>query len=111
MNEERRRQLMYELAQAVTKEWADRGQLLEGGWQAYAQTTLFDAHPVQVSEMRKAYFLGAQHVFASLMQVLDTDRKPTEQDLKVVTLIHEELEGFRLSQTRAFSAGASADGG
>lgn len=109
MNEERRRRALAELVQSVTKQWADQGQLLEGGWQAYVVTTLFDAHPTQLSEMRKAYFLGAQHVFASLMQVLDTDRKPTEQDLKVVTLIHEELEGFRLSQTRAFSAGATPD--
>ncbi|HEY1900754.1 MAG TPA: hypothetical protein VGG49_13280 [Steroidobacteraceae bacterium] len=45
--------------------------------------------------MRKAYMLGAQHLYASMIGIMDADREPTVQDLRRMELIHNELEAFR----------------
>jgi hypothetical protein len=86
------------LIEAILAEWADKGKILEGGWQAYVATSGLKAAPeIQRREMRKAFMLGAQHLFASVMNILSPDEEPTEQDMKRMSLIHEELEAFRAS--------------
>lgn len=83
------------LASAIAREWADKGQLIEGGWQAFRHICLKDAPEEQVREMRKAFWLGAQHLHGSMMQALDPDREPTERDLVVMSNIFHELQKFR----------------
>lgn len=83
----------------IIAEWADRGKLIEGGWQAYiafgsAVALASDQH---LRDMRKAYMLGAQHLFASVVMMLDPGAEPTERDMKRMSMIHEELEAFRRS--------------
>ena len=88
------------LIDSITSEWADKGKLIEGGWWAYVATSgLTTAPETQRTEMRKAYMLGAQHLFASLMGILDSDREPTAKDLHRMDLIHQELDAFRRSLT------------
>lgn len=82
---------------AITKHWADQGKIIEGGWQALKITALQGAEPLQISEMRKAYWLGAQHLWASVFSFLEQRIEPTEADLHRMTLIHDELEAFRRS--------------
>lgn len=80
---------------ALTKEWADKGLIVEGGWRAFVATALKDAPEQQVREMRKAYFLGAQHVFASMLSFLDgPGDDATEQDMRRMGLLHNELDAF-----------------
>jgi hypothetical protein len=56
MNEQQRR-----VHDAIAKKLTDEGKLIEVGWQAMHLYVLpKDAPPVQVSEMRKAFFMGAQ---------------------------------------------------
>jgi hypothetical protein len=82
----------------ILAEWADKGKIIEGGWMAYVATSGLETAPeVQRVEMRKAYMLGAQHLFASIMGILDPGSEPTEKDLKRMDLIHNELEAFRRS--------------
>jgi len=82
----------------ILAEWADKGKIIEGGWMAYVATSgLGSAPEMQRTEMRKAYMLGAQHLFASIMGILDPGSEPTEKDLKRMDLIHHELEAFRRS--------------
>lgn len=82
----------------ILAEWADKGKIIEGGWQTFVVTGgLLNAPEQQLKEMRKAYMLGAQHLYASMMAVMDEDREPTERDMKRMSLIHEELETFRRS--------------
>jgi hypothetical protein len=82
----------------VLAEWADKGKIIEGGWMAYVATSgLETASETQRTEMCKAYMLGAQHLFASIMGILDPGSEPTEKDLKRMGLIHNELEAFRRS--------------
>lgn len=75
-----------------------QGKLIEGGWVAYVATSGLDTAPeLQRTEMRKAYMLGAQHLFASIMGILDSDREPTAKDMQRMDLIHRELDAFRRS--------------
>lgn len=89
---------MEALIEKITAEWADQGKVIEGGWRAFVVISgLANAPEIQLREMRKAYFLGAQHLWASINSALDPDREPTERDLRRMSLIHEELEAFRRS--------------
>lgn len=84
----------------ILAEWSDKGKLIEGGWWAYVATSGLETAPkLQRTEMRKAYMLGAQHLFASIMGILDPGAEPTEKDLKRMDLIHRELDAFRRSLT------------
>jgi hypothetical protein len=90
---EQEKQHVHAIAERVTKELADSGQIIEGGWRAYLILTgMASASDVQISECRKAYYAGAQHLFGSIMATLDSGTEPTEADLKRITLINEELD-------------------
>jgi hypothetical protein len=52
------------------------------------------APPIQISEMRKAYFFGAQHLFASVLNMLDPGSDPTDKDLRRMDLLEQELKAF-----------------
>jgi hypothetical protein len=88
------------LIEKILAEWADKGKIVEGGWHAFVMSSRrADLSGVQLSEMRKAYMLGAQHLFSCIMTILDPGEEPTERDLKRMDLIHNELEEFRRSLT------------
>ena len=83
------------IADAAAKEFVDRGQLIEAGWAALRATWLSpNAPPNQVKAMRYAYMAGAQHLFASIMGVLDAGEEPTAGDLHRMELISRELTAF-----------------
>jgi hypothetical protein len=63
-----------------------------------------DAPEVQVNEMRMAFFAGAQHVFASIVSMLEPGAEATDNDLMRMSLIQIELEIF-VQQFKARSAG------
>lgn len=101
MNEQQRK-----LHDEIAKKLTDEGKLIEAGWATMNALVLpADAPPVQRSEMRKAFFMGAQHLYASIMAIMDADRDPTAQDLKRMGLIHNELEAFRMEITSAHKPG------
>lgn len=87
-----------ELIEKITREWAAKGKILEGGWLAYAATGMaLTTDPAKLAELRKAYFLGAQHLFASIMGMFDPGSDATEGDLRRMDLIHAELQAFEES--------------
>jgi hypothetical protein len=53
-----------------------------------------DAPLVQLEECKLAFFAGAQHLFGSLMTVVDPGEEPTEADLRKMDLIDRELRRF-----------------
>ncbi len=74
---------------------ADDGKLIESGWIGLRKMWLpEDATAEQVAELRKAFMAGADHLFASIMNILDDDREPTADDLRRMDLIHNELDEF-----------------
>jgi hypothetical protein len=90
-----------ELAKVAT----DKGLILELGWISMLRYVVpKDAPEVQVDEMRKAFFMGAEHLFSSIISILDPGAEPTEKDLDRMTLIYKELEAFRKEVTSHHTA-------
>ena len=95
-----RHRITEQLAAELAKVATDKGQILELGWIAMLRYVVpKDATETQVSEMRKSFFMGAEHLFSSIMSILDPGAEPTERDLNRMTLIHKELEAFRKEVT------------
>jgi len=82
------------IAQA-TKALVDQGKLIEAGWVGYQMAVLpKDAPDIQVQECRIAFFAGAQHVFGSIMTMLDPGDDVTDADLSRMEMIDLELAEF-----------------
>lgn len=95
MGEAKRRRMIGQVVDAVTGDMADRGRLIEVGWIALRKMAMApDATETQVTEMRMAFFAGAQHLFHSIMGVLDPGAEPTDRDLVRMDLIDSELRAF-----------------
>lgn len=87
-----------EVLTELSKVLTDQGKIIEAGWTGYRMGVLpGDCSQVQIDETRLAFFAGAQHLFASMMSILDPGAEPTENDLKRMDLIHEELNQFSAS--------------
>jgi hypothetical protein len=79
----------------LSRRLADEGKLIEAGWAALRiQAIPLNAPAVQLQEMRMAYMAGAQHLFSSIMTILEPGQDETEADLTRMDLIHKELEAF-----------------
>lgn len=79
----------------LAKRLADEGKLMAAGFVSLRSSCIPpDASEIQIREMRMAFFAGAQHLFGSLMAVMDGDREPTKADLQRVSLIADELGAF-----------------
>jgi len=85
----------YQAAIQLSKVLADEGKLIEGGWVVLRSMIPPDASQAQIDEMRLAYMAGAEHLFASLLTILDPGTEPTDADLRRVDLINEELNVWR----------------
>lgn len=84
-----------EFINRVTKDASDQGRLIEVGWLSLRAMAIPDnASDIQVREMRKAFFAGAQHLYASIMGILDPGQEPTEADMSRMRLIDSELRGW-----------------
>lgn len=91
MDEKDRMAKLAELSRALT----DQGKLIEAGWIGLRLAAIpTDAPEIQLQEMRNAFFAGAQHLFSSIMTIMDEDREPTEADLERMSLISNELDVF-----------------
>jgi hypothetical protein len=104
MGEAKRKEQIRGIVHAIITEWADKGMLIEGGFRsmvavAYDQPeTITEA---QMADMRRVFFAGAQHLFASLIDALDPDNEPTDADMRKMYLIQSELDAF-LEETRKY---------
>jgi hypothetical protein len=79
----------------LTRELTDQGKLIEAGWIGLRLAAVPDnASAIQLDEMRSAFFAGAQHLFTSIMTILEPGAEPTDVDLNRLTLINDELMEF-----------------
>ena len=79
----------------LSRELVDKGKLIESGWVGLrVACDLHDAPKQQLDEMRNAFFAGAQHLFSSIMTILEPDAEPTDKDLQRMDLIDKELRAF-----------------
>ncbi|MGO1078313.1 hypothetical protein [Inquilinus sp. CA228] len=88
----------------LSRELTDEGKLIEAGWVGLRLAAIPEgASKTQLQEMRKAFFAGAQHLFSSIMTILDGDREPTADDLRRMNLIDVELRSFAHDLEREIS--------
>lgn len=79
----------------LSRQLVDDGKLIEAGWVGLRLAAIpDDASKTQLEEMRKAFFAGAQHLYASIMTIMDEDREPTPADLRRLEFIDAELKAF-----------------
>lgn len=77
------------------QELTAKGKLLEAGWLGFRLAVVPpDAPPIQLDEMRMAFFGGAQHLLTSIMTMLDPGAEETDADLERMNQIQAELAAF-----------------
>lgn len=82
-------------ANAVAQRLTDEGKLIEAGWVGYQHLVLSPSAPqIQIDECRMAFFCGAQHLFGSIIGMLDPGADPTTADLQRMSQIDAELRAF-----------------
>lgn len=92
MDQQQRRQMIDE----ISKRLVDDGKPVEAGWVVMESIILSPDTPIpMVEQYRRTFFLGAQHLFATMYAILDSDREPTEKDMERMDKIHAELEAFK----------------
>lgn len=80
------------LCTKVAKDLVDRGLIVRAGCKVLLAMNLPED---RTEALRFAFFAGAEHLYGSLMAVMDADREVTERDLACVSKIHAELEEWR----------------
>lgn len=83
-------------AQQLADNWADQGKVMRGGWEAFDYYFCKGMTEEQRATHRKAFFLGAEHLFSTVMMILGPEQEPTERDLQRMSLVSAELEAFKL---------------
>ncbi len=79
----------------LARQLIEQGSLIEAGWVSMRQLTLPQDTPKdQLEQMRETFFAGAQHVFGSMMTMLEAGDDPTSADLRRMKNIAFELEEF-----------------
>lgn len=79
----------------LTRQLADEGRLIEAGWIGLRLAAIpLDAPPTQLDEMHKAYMAGAQHLWASIMTMLDPAPEEAAADMRKMSLIEAELAAY-----------------
>lgn len=81
--------------EAITRKLTDDGLIIEAGWVLLRAIAIPPNAPqVQIDEMQTAFFAGADHLFSSIMCMLDADREPTDNDMRRMSQIQGELDYF-----------------
>lgn len=92
-----KREAVEAAAHETAKALIDQGMLLEAGFALFATYVIpKDAPAIQLQEMRLAFMAGADHVFSTVMGVLDPEEEPTDEDMRRMELIHAEIEKWRV---------------
>lgn len=73
----------------------DNGMLIEAGWLGLRIAAVpLDAPAIQLENMRNAFFAGARHLMTTILNIMDDDRGPTDDDLHRMDQIEAELDAF-----------------
>lgn len=81
--------------QQLHRAFADSGKLIEAGWISLRIVAIPPGAPqIQIDEMRNAFMAGAQHLWASINQFLDSGDEATAADERRMRLIQAELDAF-----------------
>lgn len=92
-----RREAIHKIASEITGRMVDQNCIIEIGFAAMLSITYPDWKSLpreQIKQLRMAFFGGAQHLFGSIMTMLDPGSEPTERDLRRMELISHELDTY-----------------
>src|SRR5262245_8222617 len=92
-----RREAIRRIAERVTGHFVDKGEVIALGFAAFIVAAYDDYETMpldQLAQLRAAYFAGAQHLFASIGNMMDAGDEPTEADMRRMALINHELNAF-----------------
>ena len=78
----------------LARKLADGGNLIESGWIAFRAVFMREASANTLAVTRLAYMSGAQHLFASIMAMLEPGETETPADLARMDQINAELTVF-----------------
>lgn len=92
---EAKRRVVHGAVHHITNAAADRGSLMAIGFAAFIATAKPPIPDADLPRWRDAFFAGAQHLWASVFEVLDEGSEPTNRDLRRMDLIHHELTAWR----------------
>lgn len=102
MSEERDAQRARKIALEAQRQLVAQGKAIEGGFAAYHLMVLQGAGPIQLLETRRAFYAGAQHLFSTIMHMLDPGDDPTADDLTRMDLIDKELRDWARAEAADF---------
>ena len=90
-----------QLTELLEQKLVDDGKLMEAGFRALQVYFIpKSASQDQINDMRMAYFAGAQHLWSSVMGILDPGEEPTEKDMRRMSNINDELSAWTNEMTR-----------
>lgn len=92
-----RREAIGKVADALAGHYVDRGLVIAMGFAAMVEASYPEWRNLpkqQYDDLRAAFFCGAQHLFGSIMSILDPDEEPTERDMRRMNMIVHELDAF-----------------
>lgn len=84
------------VAVALIQQLADECRLIEAGFDVFSHHVLAkDASDIQRQEMRLAFMAGAEHVYSSMLSMLELGGEPTVADMRRMELIDREIDKWR----------------
>lgn len=94
--------LTAEQLEKLTKSLADQGLLVTAGWTACANMLTNESTPAKTEEkLRQAYFMGAQHVFASMINMVEEGDEITDKDMRRMEFLQIELQAWEAAYKKA----------
>lgn len=98
--------------EGLSRKLVDEGRLIAAGFVGLQIAAISPRAPQsQLIEMEMAFMAGAQHLFASIMTILDPGEEPTDKDMQRLDLIGQELAAFAKSFEDRFARAKLADVG
>jgi hypothetical protein len=84
-----------ELADRLSKALADEGRVVAAGWQIYRLACLKIPPHEARDDLREAFEAGAEHLFGTMMSMLDPGTEETPADMARMDRLNDELKPIR----------------
>lgn len=86
------------IAHAVTRQIANEGKVIGAGAAAFLLVHKIAADDPRAAIVGEAFMAGAEHLFSSIMSLLDPGEEPTVADLARMDNIAAEIDAWRVKQ-------------
>ncbi len=109
--EQRKLSPVEQRAVELTDDLANKGMLIEGGFAAYIKVNgLIDAPIADLARLQDVYMHGAEHLWSSIMAILDPGSEETPADIRRMDLIQQEIDKWRKKKMDAHAQNYKTQG-